>query len=134
MSWTKLAVINDANAVNLISKSVRMRRALGFKTEHALEDTAVALGATPRRIRSILRGEVPRISEEEHRRLLSRWHIDIDRQAERLITAANRMRTEAESEWMAEYQLSLPFGAQRSVSDGLTSAFGVGAQQFRGAT
>ena len=53
MSWTEKTRISSTAAERLVHQSVSARRWQGIKAEHAMADAALALGTTPRRIRSL---------------------------------------------------------------------------------
>lgn len=101
---------NAEAAQRLVLESVRARRWRGFKLSHAMEDVAVSLDSTPRRIQSFLRGPLPTVLIDAYNRLLTRWWVDIDRQAAELRAEATRIERRAEATWLAHNQYSLPFG------------------------
>jgi hypothetical protein len=108
MSWMEKAVIDPGPVERLMHRSVKVRRWMGFKSDHAMHDAALALGTSPRRVRMFVRGEVFKVATDEYRRLLTRWWVDIDRQAAELTALAIKLKNEAENEWSEQNQLSLP--------------------------
>lgn len=108
MSWTTKAAIDPGPVERLMHRSVMVRRWMGFKSDHAMHDAALALGTSPRRVRMFVRGEVFKVATGEYRRLLARWWVDIDRQAAELQALATKLQNEAEHEWSEQNQLSLP--------------------------
>lgn len=100
----KKNVISDIERI--IRASLEVRRALGYKQDHAFEDVAKKLGTTARRVCGFLRGEVFKAPLSEYQRYLDRWWADMDHQAAELRKLAERIEREAEIEWGARYQLS----------------------------
>lgn len=124
MSWTEIAVIGPGPLERIFRRSMNLRRALGFKSEHAMEDTAHALDTTPRRVRGLLRGEVFKVAADEYRRALHRGWGDVDRQVTEIEFFLIKMKKESESEWTALYQLELPLGDRQRVSSPQGSVYG----------
>lgn len=102
-TWKNAANFEPDDA---IAFSVRVRRLLGMKQPHALEDTAFALGITPRKARSFLRGE-PASMKARYRAFLAAWWLDMDRQASALIAEAETIKRAAEQRLAAEDQYVL---------------------------
>lgn len=102
------------SAASLVRRAILARRSRGHKNEFAIEDAAYGLGLTVRRAKSLLYGEVFKVAGDEYRRLLRRWRADIDQQAAELTAMTIKMEKEADLEWSAEYQLSLPLDAPSS--------------------
>ena len=110
MSWTNSAVVSTEPAERIVSLSVQARRWQGLQTAHAIDDVATALHTTPRRIRSLFKREIYRITMREYRRLLDLWWVDMDRQAAELHALADRISEGADRHWSSMNQLSLPLG------------------------
>lgn len=130
MSWTKKAVIDPAPVERLLRRSVKVRQWMGLKVDHAFEDTAMAVGTSPRRVRGFVRGEILSVAAEEYRRLLRRWRADIDRQAAEVIEMAIQMQKEADREWSAENQYSLPLDEAFSAPLASNTASGAGGARW----
>lgn len=129
MSWMKKTGNDPAPVERLLRRSVKMRQLMGAKVDHAFEDTAVAIGTSPRRVRGFVRGEILWAAAGEYRRLLYRWRADIDRQAAEVIQMAIQLQKEADREWSAEHQYSLPLEDQSSAPCASNSASGVGGSR-----
>ena len=125
MSWTEKTRISSTAAERLVHQSVSARRWQGIKAEHAMADAALALGTTPRRIRSLIRGEIFRVARAEYQRLRARFRADMTRQAAELHARANTLEQQAEAEWLAEHQLELALEAECSETSSRVSVFGV---------
>lgn len=128
MSWMEKAVIDPGPVERMVRRSVKLRQWMGFKVDHAFEDAATALGTSPRRVRGFVRGEVFKVAGEEHRRILHRWRADIDQQAAELTAMAIKMKKDADLEWSAENQYSLPLDEPSSGRPVSKSASGVGGR------
>ena len=107
MSWTEKTKFDVTAAERLVRRSVQARRNLGLKQDHAMQDAALALGATPRRVRGFIRGEVFRVARREYERLLRLWWKDMDSQAAELIAAGVRLQKAGEAEWLSVNQYTL---------------------------
>ena len=107
MAWTNSAKFDVGAAERLVRRSVQARRNLGLKQDHAMQDAALALGATPRRVRGFIRGEVFRVARREYERLLRLWWKDMDSQAAELIAAGVRLQKAGEAEWLSVNQYTL---------------------------
>jgi hypothetical protein len=97
-------------AVNIVTSAVRARRSMGHKNEYAIEQAAMALGMTPRRIAGLMYGEVFRLASNEYLGLMARWGRDIDQQISAMRGEAERMEQHAEHLRIADTQLSLDLG------------------------
>jgi hypothetical protein len=104
-----------------------------WKQTHAMQDAALALGTTPRRVQALLRGELVRVVKEEHSRLLACFWRDMDTATAELRARADQMEREAEAERVAVLQFTLPFESAPKCSSrsGLTSFCGVGGERSR---
>jgi hypothetical protein len=119
--------VNADDAATLVRRSILARRMRGHKNESAIEDAAYGLGLTVRRAKSLLYGEVFKVAGDEYKRLLHRWRADIDQQAAELTAMAIKIEKEADLEWSAEHQLSLPLDEVLSGPPANRSASGGGA-------
>jgi hypothetical protein len=110
MSWTNLAAESAdcaAAAQRVAYRATIWRRWLGSKQLYAMQEAALALGTSPRRIRGLLRGEVFRLAIDEYRRLERGLWRDLDRAAAELRARAAEMEREAEAERLTNLQLTL---------------------------
>ena len=116
-------------AAHIVWRSTLWRRWLGTKQYHAMEDAALALGTSRRRVQSLLRGEIVRVLRDEHDRLLNHWLADMDRAAGELRARAAEMEREADAERLASMQLTLdlepPKCSPRSAAGSFFGAGGV---------
>lgn len=111
MSWMNLAITDPEHAIKW---SVRWRQFLGFKQDHAFEDTGTFLGLTPRYVRGIVRDEL-RVGNDRWQSLRRRWWADCDRQAAELIAAAAEIKLAKEADQAAYAQYELPLGMANNV-------------------
>lgn len=121
--------VSAEGAASFVRRAILLRRARGHKNEHAIEDAAGALGLTTRKVKSLLYGEVFKVPAQEHRRILRRWWADMDQQAAEMIAAGIEATKQAEAEWLAENQLSLPLETQCSEHLPRNSVSGVGGRR-----
>lgn len=75
-----------------------------------MEAAAFALGTTPRRIRSLIRGEVFKVLRAEYDAMLARRWADLDRKAHEFRALAEAAERQAEAERLAAQQLELDLG------------------------
>jgi hypothetical protein len=108
MSWTKKAVMDTGPFKRLMMSMVRSRQALGYGKDYAMEDTALALGTTPRRVRSFIRNEVFAAPVDEYELYVRQRWATIDKQTAEIQALAITLQKEAEAEWLVLNQPSLP--------------------------
>ena len=92
MSWIKTFQFDPRAA---LADAVRWRRMLGSKQEHALTDAAGALDLTPRKARSLFRGEPAKIAPSAYETMMRRWFADLDLQVAALRAQANEIERRA---------------------------------------
>jgi hypothetical protein len=96
MSWGNFSVSGRRDAVrtleSMILEAVTYFRNRGHKNEHAIEQTALALEVTPRRVKSFLYSEAFATSEDEFDRIRGAFLRHLDAQADDLAARSEAAR------------------------------------------
>lgn len=110
-AWTEITSNPDVLAEDIarrIRAAVQWRRWLGSKLEHAMDQAALPLRITARRVRSFCRSEVNGIAWAEYRALRDAITRDRDEHIAALIARTEALEREADADVIG--QLQLPFG------------------------
>lgn len=85
MSWTNYSVNNDVRqTAGLVDDVVQDYQSRGYRRLHAMEQAALALCITPRRVKGLIFGEVFRLAPGEYQFIRRRYLDHLDERADSL--------------------------------------------------
>lgn len=85
MTWSKLSITDTlGDVMSLLDQVVTDYRNRGHSRAVATEQAALALGITPRRVKSLLYGEAFKVTREEYRAIKAQYMKHLDAEAESL--------------------------------------------------